>query len=93
MKIDVFDSYATTDDETLMHFDIFVETGTSEKTALSYGQQWLESIGLQRDILKLSRCNFCHTEAANPEIAEHIQQHHYFILQMEGCPQPYQFNR
>lgn len=89
MKIDVFDSYATANDGRLMHFDVFVETGTSPDVAFEYGQQWLKSIGESPEGLKQSHCNFCHTEAANPEIAKHIEQHQYFILQMEGCPTPF----
>lgn len=88
MKIDVFDSFATSLSGTIMHFDVFVETGTSAQTALRYAQQWLKSINESPYGLKQSHCNYCHTEATNPEIARHIKQYGYFILQMEGCPSP-----
>ncbi|GAA4810718.1 hypothetical protein GCM10011365_14050 [Marinicella pacifica] len=89
MKIDVYDSFATSNQGRLMHFDVFVESGTSAQQALAYGQQWLLSIGESSAGLKQSHCNFCHSEAANPEVAHHIKNHGYFILQMEGCPAPY----
>ena len=89
MKIDVYDSFASSNQGRLMHFDVFVESGTPAEQALAYGQQWLLSIGESAAGLKQSHCNFCHSEAAIPEVAQHIQNHGYFILQMEGCPAPY----
>jgi len=88
MKIDVYDSYAHSNGR-LMHFDVFVETGVSASKALEYGKRWLAGIGENGDALENSRCNFCHTEAANPEVERMIKQNGYFILQMEGCPAPY----
>jgi len=89
MKIDVYDSFATSIHGGLMHFDVFVKSDTSAQQALAYGQQWLQSIGESAAGLKQSHCNYCHSEAANPEVAHHIKNHGYFILQMEGCPAPY----
>ena len=89
MKIDVYDSFATSNRGHLLHFDVFVATATPAEQALIFGQQWLESIGEQAIGLKQSRCNFCHSEVANPDVAQHIETHGYFFLQMEGCPAPY----
>ncbi len=89
MKIDVYDSFAKSNQGRLMHFDVFVATETIADHALAYGQQWLESVGEQAAGLQQSRCNFCHSEIANPEVANHIKNHGFFILQMEGCPAPY----
>lgn len=89
MKIDVYDSYATARNGQRMHFDVLVTTDTAAAQAHQYGQQWLQSIGESAHGLQQSHCQFCHTAAANPEVARHIQQHGYFILQMEGCPAPY----
>ena len=86
MKIDVYDSYATRLDGQLMHFDVFVESRSSAQQALEYGRQWLERIGESKAGLQQSRCNFCHTELANPEVQNAIARQGYFILQMEGCP-------
>ena len=87
MKIDVYDSYAKSNGR-LMHFDVFVEAGTTAQKALEYGKQWLESIRESPESLDQSRCNFCHSEIANPEVERMIAQQGYFILQMEGCPAP-----
>lgn len=88
MKIDVYDSYATSNGRR-MHFDVFVESGTSKDKALEYGKQWLASIGEDAEALNQSLCNFCHTEMANPEVERTIKNQGHFILQMEGCPAPY----
>lgn len=89
MKIDVYDSFATSIQGHLMHFDVFVAASTPADQALAYGQQWLVSMGEPAAGLIQSRCNFCHSEVANPDVANHIKSHGYFILQMEGCPAPY----
>lgn len=88
MKIDVYDSYAQRADGGQMHFDVFVESGASADLALSYGRAWLASIGESGDSLNQSRCNFCHTESANPAVQTMVLQQGFFILQMEGCPEP-----
>ena len=87
MKIDVYDSYARNLAQQVMHFDVFVESGTSAEEALAYGQKWLESIGENSQTLSQSRCNFCHTEIANPLVQSTVEQQGYYILQMEGCPE------
>lgn len=86
MNIDVYDSYAKAVDGRLMHFDVFVKSGTSPELALRYGRDWLERIGENPAGLVQSRCNFCHTEVANPEVQRAVEYEGFFILQMEGCP-------
>lgn len=88
MKIDVYDSYANSRDGRLMHFDVFVKSGTSAEVAWRRGRDWLESIGENPVGLEQSRCNFCHTEVANPEVQRAVEHEGFFILQMEGCPSP-----
>lgn len=88
MKIDVYDSYAQKSDGTVIHFDVFVESGTPAAQALTYGRRWLLDIGEQSAGLEQSRCNFCHSEIANPAVQQQIQSEGFYILQMEGCPEP-----
>jgi len=88
MKIDVYDSYAKYEGR-VMHFDIFVKTGTSKASALQYGKEWLKSIYEEAEGLEQSLCNYCHSEIANPEVERSIKSTGYFILQMKGCPAPY----
>jgi len=86
MKIDVYDSYAQSTDGRTLHFDVFVESGTSAKTALANGREWLESINESAEGLQNSRCNFCHSRIADPVVQDTIKKSGYYILQMEGCP-------
>lgn len=86
MKIDVYDSYFTNKNGQLMHFDVFVPHNTTPQQALAFGQQWLESLAENGAELKQEKCNFCHSELANPKVAQTIATNGYFIYQMEGCP-------
>lgn len=88
MEIDVYDSYAKTTDGRLMHFDVFVQSGTNPDVALRRGKEWLTSLGENPAGLEQSRCRFCHTEVANPEVQRAVEHEGFFIFQMEGCPVP-----
>lgn len=88
MKLDVFDTYITQANGEQMHFDVLLSQGSTRQQAETYAIQWLESIKIQTDNIHLDRCNFCHSEAANPEIERIISRDGYAILQLEGCPSP-----
>ena len=88
MKIDVFDSYANDENGKTIHFDVLVPSDSSPEQALTYGREWLESIGQSANGLQQTHCNFCHSEMANPAVQKAINNQGYFILQMEGCPSP-----
>jgi hypothetical protein len=62
MKIDVYDTYATSKAGKTIHFDVFLPNGGSKETAVQYARIFLESIGEAADALKSERCNFCHSE-------------------------------
>ena len=85
MKIDVYDSYAQTS-KGIMHFDVFVESGTSSEQAFKFGRLWLSSIGENEGSLDQSHCNFCHSKIAKPEVKQQIAEYGYYIFTMEGCP-------
>ena len=87
MKVAVYDTYASAADGRTIHFDVLVPTTTSADTAFEYAQEWLASVKLQDAELKQSRCRFCHTEEANPQVAANIARDGYHIIQMEGCPE------
>ncbi len=89
MKIDVFDTYAHTVSSSVLHFDVLLPNGASKEHALQYAQSFLASIGLEDTRIATVRCDFCHSQAATLPISEAIKKDGYFILQMEGCPNPY----
>ena len=89
MKIDVYDTYATSKAGKTIHFDVFLPNGRSKDTAVQYARAFLESIGEAADGLKSERCNFCHSENTSPFVEAEIAKSGHYILQMEGCPNPY----
>ena len=88
MKIDVYDTYATSKSGKTIHFDVLLASGGSKKTALEYAHAFLKSIGEEEKALKSERCSFCHTESAHPVVETEIAKSGHYILQMEGCPNP-----
>jgi hypothetical protein len=89
MNIDVYDTYATSKAGKTIHFDVFLPSGGDKETALRYAQAFLQSIGETPEALRSERCNFCHTERASPVVEAEIAKSGHYILQMEGCPNPY----
>ena len=88
MKIDVYDTYATSKTGKTIHFDVFLPSGGNKETALRHAHAFLESIGETAEALKSERCNFCHSEQAHPVVEAGIAKSGHYILQMEGCPNP-----
>lgn len=86
MKIDVYDTYATSKAGKTIHFDVLLPSGGNKETALRYARAFLVLIGQTADALKSDRCNFCHTESAHPLVETEIAKSGYYIFQMEGCP-------
>jgi hypothetical protein len=89
MKIDVYDTYAKTANGSIVHFDVFLKSGEHKDKALEYAASFLDEIGESTGSITLERCNFCHSEIANPEVIEAVELSGYFILRMEGCPKAY----
>ncbi len=86
MIVDVWDTYAKSAGGSTVHFDVLVPTGTSAETAYEFACQWLEKVGLGDAALKQSRCRFCHSENAGPDVVNDIERHGFHIIRMEGCP-------
>lgn len=89
MQIDVYDTYARAKNGNVIHFDVLLPKGAGQEAAIKFAGQFLETIGESADFLKQGICNFCHSEAASAEIEKSVTQSGHFILQMEGCPDPY----
>lgn len=89
MEIDVYDTYVKANNGKIIHFDVLLQSGKGKETALKFARDFLEKIGEPADSLKQERCNYCHSENANGELQEYIEEYEHFILQMENCPNPY----
>ena len=53
--------------------------------AFRLAQAWMAERGLQGDDIEQSRCQFCHSEPAHPEVAAAIGSKGYFIIPLQGC--------
>lgn len=90
MRIDVYDTYALSQSGKTLHFDVLLPSGARTKeTALRYARIFLESIGQSSEALNLEQCSFCHSETASAMIKGELEKSGYYILQMEGCPDPH----
>jgi len=81
MKIHVYDTHVYTTSGQYIHFDVLV-SDDSVKHVDKYAKQYLASLGVQIDNIKQSRCNFCHSEVANPEVQENIANLGHSILRL-----------
>lgn len=89
MNVDVYDTYARTQDGHRIHFDVFLPAGggaRNDGVAAAIARRWLGSIGLNPDRTELEQCRYCHSEAVNPEVRTQLESQGWFVLPMEGCP-------
>ena len=84
MNVQVFDTHVRTLDGGYLHFDVLIE-GNDQALAARYAREWLASRGVEDADVSQSRCQFCHSEPAHPEVAAAIAQQGYFILPLQGC--------
>lgn len=85
MEVSVYDTYVPRENNTLMHFDILVESSTSEKDVLLYGTDYLRRKNIGAAELTTKQCRYCHMEIAPPEVEEAINDFGFFIIEMENC--------
>jgi hypothetical protein len=84
MSIKVFDTHVRTKDGRYLHFDVLIENNDPE-LAKSYARRFLDEQGIQDEDIAQDRCQFCHVEPGNPQVAAAISQQGYFILKLQGC--------
>lgn len=81
MQIHVYDTHVYTTTGQYIHFDVLV-SNENIKQVDKYANQYLASIGVQIDSIKQSRCNFCHSEIATPEVQQNITNHGHSIIRL-----------
>ena len=54
--------------------------------AITYGKEWLKSIGEENSSMTANECSFCHSQGAPEPVEQAIKENGYFIQKMEGCP-------
>ena len=85
MKVSVYDTYVTKEDNTVMHFDILVDEHATEEHVFEFGKLYLAEKGLINPSLTTKECKFCHMELAPTYIQNIINEDGYFIIEMENC--------
>lgn len=85
MELEVYDTWARTVANDVMHFDVLVPRGQGHR-AIAFARQWLQQLGFRPESVRIEQCRFCHREEPGAEIQQHVQRQGFFVLQLEGCP-------
>ena len=85
MEIDVYDTYVKAADGHTMHFDVITGEKDHDK-AITFGKEWLKSIGEENAEMTTKECSFCHSQNAPEPVEQEIKEQGYFIQKMDGCP-------
>lgn len=85
MEIHVYDTYVKAADGHTMHFDVITGEKDHDK-AITYGKEWLQSVGEGESEMTTNECQFCHSQGAQEPVEQAIKEKGYFIQKMEGCP-------
>ena len=89
MEIEVYDTYAQSENGSKIHFDVMLPIGGDEPTAKNKAKEFVEIISENTSPIKLKSNQFCHTETAKPEVEEKVEKDVYCIVQIKNCPDPY----
>jgi len=81
MKIHVYDTHVHTEAGEYIHFDVLVNDENVNHVK-KYASDYLISLGIKSEHIKQGRCNFCHSEIANPEVIENIISHGHSIIRL-----------
>ncbi|WP_028627947.1 DUF2024 family protein [Metapseudomonas resinovorans] len=84
MQVKVFDTHVRTRDGRYLHFDVLT-SGGDKLQASQYASEWLADQGVHDADIAASECLFCHSEIANPQVAEVIGRQGYSIIPLQGC--------
>lgn len=89
MNVDAYDAYALTEDGHRMHFDVFLPAACAarcDEKAADIARNWLHSIGINPDRIKLEQYRYFHSEAVNSTVSKQLVSLGWFIMPLEGCP-------
>ena len=81
MKIHVYDTHVDTSLGEHIHFDVLVNDENISNVK-KFADNYLVSLGVKPEQIKQDRCNFCHSEMANPEVEENIRNYGHSILRL-----------
>ncbi|MCB0633867.1 MAG: DUF2024 family protein [Saprospiraceae bacterium] len=85
-KVNVWDTYVTKKEGSLMHFDIVAPAEiTDPEKIYAFGRQYLKTKDQEGQPLSAKECRLCHLEALRPEWEASIATRGFFIIEMDGC--------
>ena len=64
MEIEVYDTYARSEEGLKIHFDVMLPIGGDEATAQDKAREFIDKISETANPVQLESCRFCHTEIA-----------------------------
>ena len=85
MEIEVYYTYANSEKDIKIQFDVILPIGRNERKASNYAQDFINIIAESTDSVKLDSCKFCHTEEAKTEVSEKVEKDGYCIVPIENC--------
>lgn len=81
MNIHIYDTHVRTVSGEYIHFDVLVNDENINQVK-QYAESYLASLGISIDNISQSRCNFCHSEVANPEAQQNILAQGHSIIRL-----------
>ncbi len=85
-RVNVWDTYVTKKDGTIMHLDILVPIEIQNtKIVYHYGGEYLKTKEQDGQALTSHQCRLCHMENLKSSWEKEIIEKGYFIIEMEGC--------
>lgn len=85
-KVNVWDTYVTKKDGSIMHFDILAPIAIKDTSVIyDYGRAYLKTKGQEGQPLTSKECRLCHVRYLMPEWAADIEKQGYYIIELEGC--------
>lgn len=81
MKIHVYDTHVHTLNGEHIHFDVLVNDENVNQVK-RYAEDYLASLGIESNNIVQGRCNFCHSEMANPEVQNNIHKLGHSIIRL-----------
>jgi hypothetical protein len=81
MNIHIYDTHVHTASGEYVHFDVLVNDENIVQVK-QYAEKYLASLGIPIDNISQSRCNFCHSEIANPEVQQNILMQGHSIIRL-----------
>ena len=89
MEIEVYDTYAQSENGSKIHFDVMLPIGGDEPTAKKKAKEFVEKISENTSPIRLESIQFCHTETAKLEVEEKVAKDGYCNVPIENCPDLY----